>query len=238
MQILDAPLSPNEYQTGHADDSEKWEMLYPLLHARVARWVCSTRIPLWTYQRKEVIEDIVQDALLRTVAYMRRAERGEARMVDSLESMSIVTAYHCYVDSLRRDRHLIPLSQEADASTEYLVSLGSIELQEQEQESPLDRATEAVYSEDLFTQVAHEVAHFPLKQRDALLIDLANRMYFDPYCLTPLQQAFADAGIHLQEYRRPLPTDRMVRARHAAHLSLAYKRLAALSNVRLWSFVA
>src|SRR5260370_17014256 len=83
---------------------EEWERLYPLLHARVARWVYTSSIPLWMKQREAIIEDIVGDTILKTFAYTKRAERGEAREVDSLESISTVTAYHCYVDAHRRDQ--------------------------------------------------------------------------------------------------------------------------------------
>ena len=46
-----------------------------------------------------------------------------------------------------------------------------------------------IYQEGLFKLVAREVNAFPDKQRQAILIDLANCMSFDTQ-LTPLQKAF------------------------------------------------
>lgn len=82
-------------------------------------------------------------------------------------------------------------------------------------------------NEQVLEWIAHEIVHFPLKQRQAILIDLANRMHFgaEP---TPLQTAFLQVGIDLQEYRLSLPTDPIERSRHASLLSYAYKRLGQL----------
>jgi len=64
-----------------------------------------------------------------------------------------------------------------------------------------------------------------VKQRKALLIDLANRMAFDTE-LTPLQKAFRAEGMDLRTYQCPPPTNPAERARHIALASLAYKRIA------------
>jgi hypothetical protein len=62
------------------------------------------------------------------------------------------------------------------------------------------------------------------KQRIALLIDLANRMDFDVRP-TPLQKAFLEVGIRLQDYQQPIPKVPVERSRHASNTSLAYKRI-------------
>ena len=88
---------------------------------------------------------------------------------------------------------------------------------------------ERLYEAWLFSEVAKEIAMFPLKMRQALLIDLAWRLeqfgefYGDP---TPLRQAFLDEGIHLEEFLDLLPTDPAARARHSSLVSLGYKRIA------------
>ncbi len=87
------------------------------------------------------------------------------------------------------------------------------------------------YQEQLLTQVAREIANFPKKQRKALLIDLANRMYFDKQP-TPLQKAFLEAGIQLEQYRQPLPKDIQERNQHASLLNHANKRIAQLPCVQ------
>ena len=78
----------------------------------------------------------------------------------------------------------------------------------------------------LFTQIAHVVARFPDGTRTALLIDLANRMYFEDGQPTALQLAFLNAGIRLQDYQDLLPEDPAAKSRHASLLTVAYKRLA------------
>jgi len=209
---------------------EDWEKLYPHLLSRVSHWVRSSHVPLWRRQYDTVIDDIVQDALLRTVCYARRAERGEVRMIESLEHVSSVIAYRCYVDTLRRDRRVLPLFPDSYEPVAQVDSWNYHDLCEQ--------AINNIYRELLFMKAAQWIVSFPDKQRTALLVDLANRMCFDPLCPTPLQQAFIAVDIRLQEYRRPLSIDPVERARHAAHLSLAYKRIANLAYLQQYTIVA
>jgi DNA-directed RNA polymerase specialized sigma24 family protein len=211
-------------------NEEVWEDLYPLLHTRVTTWVFSSRLPLWMRQRNEIVEDIVQDALLKTFAFTKRVERGEACITDSLERICTVTAYHCYVDVLRRDRRLQPLLPEFEEPAGPPVSIVDTD--------PSELAIDNIYYELIFIQAARWIAALPEKQRAALLTDLANRMYFDPFHTTPLQDALAAVGIEMRDYQKPLPEDKQARARHAAHLSLAYKRLAFHAYVQRYAFVA
>ena len=203
---------------------EEWENLYPLLHSWVARWVCTSRIPLWTRQRNAVIDDIVGEAILKIVAYAKRAARGEVPEIDSLESICAVTAYHCYVDAHRRDQRMLPLMPEYEEPVGTSITRIDID--------PLEQAIDNIHDELVFIQAARWIVNFPDNQRTALLIDLANRMYFDPFQPTPLQEALASVGIDMRDYNKPLPFDKQARARHAAHLSLAYKRLALLAYLQ------
>jgi len=216
--------------SGYGFKDEEWENLYPLLHARIARWVCTSRSPLWARQRHEIIEDIVGEAMVRIVAYAKRAECGNARVIDSLEKISAVTAYHCYVDAFRRDRNVVPLMQDAQEPGEYVIRGFDVD--------PSELAIENIHRELLFIQAARWIANLPDKQRTALLTDLANRMYFDPFQSTPLQEALESVGIDILDYMKPLPKDKQARARHAAHLSLAYKRLALLAYMQRYTLVA
>lgn len=216
--------------SGYGFKDEEWENLYPLLHARIARWVCTSRSPSWARQRHEIIEDIVGEAMVRIVAYAKRAECGNARVIDSLEKISAVTAYHCYVDAFRRDRNVVPLMQDAQEPGEYVIRGFDVD--------PSELAIENIHRELLFIQAARWIANLPDKQRTALLTDLANRMYFDPFQSTPLQEALASVGIDMLDYMKPLPEDKQARARHAAHLSLAYKRLALLAYMQRYTLVA
>ena len=211
-------------------NEEVWEHLYQLLHTRVATWVFSSHLPLWGKQRKEIIEDIVQDALLKTFVYTQRVERGEARIIVSLERICVVIAYHCYVDAHRHDRRLQPLLPELEEPAGVAVCMVDVD--------PSELAIDNIHYELVFMMAARWIADLPEKQRAALLTDLANRMYFDPFHSTPLQDALASVGIEMREYQQPLPEDKQARARHAAHLSLAYKRLAFHAYLQRYALVA
>jgi hypothetical protein len=215
---------------GQLFSEEDWGNLYLILKPCVAHWVSTSYVPLWTRQRESIIEDLVQETLLKTVAYARRAASGLVRIIDSLENISVTIAYHCFVDLRRRDLHVLPLIQDYPESVEYEVTWLDEDLSEQ--------AIDNVHRELLFIQAARWIVTFPDKQRTALLTDLANRMYFDPFQPTPLQEALASVGIDMRDYNKPLPFDKQARARHAAHLSLAYKRLALLAYMQRYTLVA
>ncbi|MBA2682424.1 MAG: sigma-70 family RNA polymerase sigma factor [Ktedonobacteraceae bacterium] len=206
------------------DSNTPWERLYRALRIPVTYWVSSASISSWSRQRDDIITDIVQEAIIRTLKYSRRAERGEAAPIDSLEHLGVMIAYNCFRDLWRRDRCLLYIIQQRYEATQV-------------RDDQLDIALDNVLQEALFVRLAHEIVKFPDKQRHALLMDLANRMYFGKRP-TPLQQAFLEAGIHLQRYQLPLPTGPAERNRYSSLLNLAYKRLAKLAYGQLCSLVA
>lgn len=215
---------------GQLFSEEDWGNLYLILKPRIANWVYTSRVPSWTRQRDSIIDDLVQETLVKTVAYAKRAASGSVRVIDSLEHMSATIAYHCFIDLRRRDLRLLPLIQDQSESVGYEVD----ELDEDLSEL----ATNNVHHERLFIKAARWIADLPDKQRAALLIDLANRMYLDPFELTPLQEALASLGINMRDFQKPLPQDKQARANHAAHLSLAYKRIAELFYLHRYTLVA
>ena len=214
---------------GQVFSDKDWENLYLILRPRIANWVFSSRLPLWSKQSNEIIEDITQDALLKTFAYTLRGARGEVRIIESLERISTVTAYHCYVDALRHDRRLQPLPSELE---EVGIPASLVDT------DPAELAIDNIHYELVFVMAARWIADLPEKQRAALLTDLANRMYFDPFESTPLQDAMAAVGIEMRAYQKPLPCNKQARANHAAHLSLAYKRLAFLAYMQRYALAA
>lgn len=200
-----------------------WKELYPLLRASVRKLVYSFHVSSWRGQEADLIEDIVQETARRLVERSRKALAGEATPISSLKQMMLMIAQNYCKDLWRRDHrllHMLPYDYTPE------VRVGSAEYVH-----PLDAVTENVYQEWLFTLIAHEVVDFPDKQRTVLLIDLANRMAFDEQP-TPLQQAFLEKGIQLQQYRQPLPADPQERSRHTSLLNHAYKRVARLPCVQ------
>jgi hypothetical protein len=65
----------------------------------------------------------------------------------------------------------------------------------------------------------------PDRQRTALLIDLANRLHFEAQPAQVLQRALLKAGLRLQDYQRPLPSNPKERRGHEALLRLAYRQI-------------
>lgn len=201
------------------------EELYAELRTLVRYLVGCARVPSWEGQQSDIVEDIVQETMRRLLERVRKGESGEKPPVQSLKHMMIAIAQNHCRDLRRRDCRLSRWQ-----TTDIEPSLPRSYVGPAEPAPLLDAVTETVYHERLFGLVAQEVEQFPNKQRTALLVDLANLMHFDE-APTPLQAAFARAGIQLQQYQQQLPEDPRDRSRHTSLLSHAYKRVAHLRSV-------
>ncbi len=154
---------------------------------------------------------------------LQKASRGEAEPVYHLERMAIATAYNYCKDMRRRDKRLYRTSNDVCVLTTASFPV-----------DPSEQATEQAYQEVLFILLAQEIARFPVQQKRALLTELANRMCFETE-LSPLQRAFACAGISLQEYRQTQSTDPRQKCKDAALLHCAYKRIANLTSLQKYT---
>ncbi len=210
-----------------------WHTLYTLLYSLIKRQVYAFRVPSWCGQENDIVDDIVQEAMRRVLERIQRAELGQEAPVSSVEHMIVVIARNYCRDLRRRDKRLIHASAQESLSAELV--LDSVQMQNVLDLS--EEATEQVYQEALFMQLAQEVAQFPNKQREALLVDLANRMSFEEQP-TALQKAFLHAGIQLQDYQRTTPENVKQRARQVALLHHAYKRVAQLPQIHCHAEVA
>jgi DNA-directed RNA polymerase specialized sigma24 family protein len=204
------------------NEDSTWGTVYPKLRPFVRYLVNSFKVPSWYGQEEDIIEDIVQETTRRLLERARKAQNGEAAAIRSLQHMMVTIAYNYYRDLKRRDRRLFRVPAYSSLCHVYDSSAES---------HLLEVVVDKVYQERLFTLITREVQYFPDKQREALLIDLANRMSFDTRP-TPLQAAFLKVGIELQQYQRPLPTDPKERSRHVSLLTHAYKRIAHLPCVQ------
>lgn len=202
------------------NDEASWNEFYTSLRTLARYLVYSHRVSLWCGQEEDLIEDIVQETVRRLLERMRKAERGDAPSICSLKRMMMVIAQNYCRDLRRSDRRLFHFPEQDDEA-EALVST-------QEQTYTSDEVTERLYQEWVLTAVAHKVARFPEKQREAILMDLANHMSFDGHP-TPLQKAFLEVGIQLEQYRKPLPANLQERGRYLSLRSLAYKRVAQIN---------
>lgn len=204
-----------------------WAGHYPRLLSLARRFVYMYRIQCWRGQEEDLAEDVVQETLRRTIERIHKAERGEAPPIDSLERMMVIIARNYVLDMIRHEYCVIRISPD-DSAHEMGTNVNNLA-------SLSETATENVYHEWLFLQIAYEISQMPCKQRRALLIDLANRISFSTQ-RTPLQTAFLTVDIDLREYQQSLLENVIERARHSSLVSLAYKRIAQI--VRLHQYIS
>ena len=218
VQVSTQPAQPD-------NSSISWEDLYTFLSILVKRAVYSLRIAPWYGQEGDIIDDIVQQTMLRLLEQQRKIAQGQAQPIAQIDRMAAVIAFNFCRDMRRKDRRIVHselLSSPHEA--EQLVNNKESEL------SP-DDMVEVVYQEALFHLLAQEIRQFPTKQREALLIDLANYMCFE-HEPTSLQAAFQHEGISLRDYQKILPRDARERGRHTTLVYCAYKRVTHLASVQ------
>lgn len=199
-----------------------WATLYQSLLPPVKRWVYAANMLSWANQEIDVAWDIVLTAVKKTYEFVLRAQQERIPIV-SLERLSIVIAKNYFHDLRRKDSRLLHFDTSDSSQGEESLT--------REEDDFSETVNDRMYEEWVLMRAAQEIASFPARMRTAVLIDIARRMDFDETEAnpTPLQRAFLDAGIRLQEYRGLLPTDPVARARISSLASLAYKRLARLA---------
>jgi DNA-directed RNA polymerase specialized sigma24 family protein len=196
-----------------------WHHIYCLLFLVVKGWVYSANVPSWLAQCDDIIADIVQETIVRTLKRIHRGNCGELPPVRTVENLCMKIARNCFIDMIRHDQRLLPITYKVpDCPHEVLYTYDTVDFS--------DVAIENVYTSSLFGLVVSVIVDFPPKLRTAILVDLAFRMSFkgEP---TPLQEAFQQAGIDLEEYSHQVPCDAIMRSRHASLVSLAYKKISA-----------
>jgi len=203
-----------------------WHCIYCRLVRTVKTWVHSAKVATWQTQREDIVADIVQEAIVRSLRRIERGNSGERPPVRCVESMCMRIAHNCFIDMIRRDQRLLPIIDDVAESFQKNLFIAA-----GQEENFANVAEENVFTASLFEMIVAEAIKFPPKLRTALFIDLACRMSFkgEP---TPLQQAFLRAGIALNEYKQQAPRDPVERSRHASLTSLAYKRLRESESVQ------
>jgi DNA-directed RNA polymerase specialized sigma24 family protein len=209
-----------EYQ---ASSDTKWHTLYRQLAVIVTRWVRSTNLPTWKAQREDIIDEIVQETMVRALKRIRRGEDGELLPVYSVEGLCVRIAYNIFIDMVRRDRRLVPMASVSWNDMPYDVPADG--------EDYSQVSVENVYTASLFGQVAVAIQAFPSKLRAALIIDLVSRMSFNGEA-TPLQEALLSAGVDLERYRGQRSSDPVTRGRQTSLASLGYKKIGTLACIQ------
>jgi DNA-directed RNA polymerase specialized sigma24 family protein len=205
-----------------------WRELYPSLLSFARSLVFSFRVSSWRGQEEDIVQDIVQETTRRLIERLQKAERGERTQVQSLQAMMFTIAQNYCRDLRRRDIRLTRIDFD-DPTASWNG--------EDDQTCLVDVAIENAFLESLFLLIAWEIARFPPKLGQALLIDLVSRMSFDAEP-TKLQEAFLKVGIQLRDYQNCVPHQPRDRRNHAALLYYAYKRIAQLPSVQEYSVEA
>lgn len=199
----------------HTVSDQVWGELYSALRPYILSWVYSSGVASWHGQEHDIADDILQEAVIRTLKYTKLVENGNGSPIHSMTCFGRTVAHNHFRDLRRRDLRLLRPSQDGD--TIFLPSIG-------DEIDPSEVALESLMRISVLMALARMIVDFPSKQRTALLIDLANHADLSEED-NQLQTAFASVGIDLRDYRRVLPNDPLERSRHAASLSMAYKRL-------------
>ncbi len=217
-----------DLQRDDARSEAIWKELYPSLLSFARYFVFSLNVSSWYGQEEDIIQDVAQETVRRLLECLQKAERGERPPIQSLKSMMIVIAQNYCRDMNRHDRRI---SRTAFGTPE------APDHEENDLATLTDVVVENVFQESLFLLLAQEIARFPRKLGQALLIDLASRMAFEEEPTT-LQRAFLEVGIQLQDYQNRLSDHPRDRKNHAALLHYAYKRIAQLRLAQEYAYYA
>lgn len=198
-------------------NEQLWSLLYAALGSTIRGWVYSSKVPSWRGQEQDLAEDILQETVVRIFCYAQQAEQEEVQEIRHITRFGKTIAYRHFVDLRRKALNLTCLETIDGAERGALVPPMA-------SDDPAEEVIECLWLASLFMAVGIIIASFPKGQRTALLVDLAKRV--DPLeNESPLQSAFSQAGIKLQDYLQYLPRTQQERARQTALLSVAYRRL-------------
>jgi|SRR6266487_1672976 len=198
-----------------------WKRLYHQLRPFITKFVYGHRFSLSKGQENDIVEDLLQEAVIHIFKYMKRVAEGLVAPIDSLERFGYTTALNVCRDWWRKERHgLLCLSLDDGVPEDVLNRAWTL--------NPEEVALNLVYQEWIFMKAARDIARFPRKTRQALLIELAERTFFDDEP-TPLQKAFLQLGIRLADYQKLKPTDPKLRRRHNSLANHAFNRLRTFS---------
>ncbi len=202
---------------------EYWHTFYRQITVVVTRWMHSANLPTWKAQREDIIDEIVQETMIKALKRIRRGESGELSPVYSVEGLCVRIAYNIFIDMVRHDRRLVPMASESWDDMPRDVPDDGKDYSE--------IAVDNVYYANLFGQVAVAIQAFPPKLRAALIIDLVSRMSFEGEA-SALQQALLSAGVDLEQYRGQRSSDPVVRSRQTSLASLGFKKISTLACIQ------
>ncbi|GAC1368294.1 MAG: hypothetical protein NVS2B12_34650 [Ktedonobacteraceae bacterium] len=215
MAICQPYSNTTDYYTA---SDHVWYELYNALRPYILGWVYSSGVSSWHGQENDIADDILQEAVIRTLKYTKLVECGRGLPIKSMTCFGRTVAHNHFRDLRRRELRLVrPTIQDGTEAILFFVA-------QDEEEDPADIALDRLMRISMLMTLARIIVDFPLKQRTALLIDLANHADLNED-QSNLHRAFLEVGIELRDYCCKPSSDPLERSRHAASLSMAYKRL-------------
>lgn len=190
-----------------------WKNLYEKLRKPVTSFVHRYKISLWIGQEDDIIDDIIQETVMRLHKRFLTAP-DEVHSIQNMEAFACIIAQHYCLDLRRKEKRLSRLPQEGN----------EVEMCAYHSDDELTQLLDAMTRQSILIDAARIIINIPNKQRRAMLVDLARLNDFAE-TPTPIEQAFAEVGIQLGEYRHLLPQSQPERSRHNALISLGYRRL-------------
>jgi DNA-directed RNA polymerase specialized sigma24 family protein len=203
-------------ESAQSHQEQEWSELYTWLLALVKRWVYYADVPTWRKQHREISEDIVQEAIVRTYLYHQQATSDKSRPITSLKAFSTTTARNYFQDRRRKEQRLALMTQNDIGMTNIRSECYATD--------PAQIAVDQLILTETIDAAARNIASFPARQKQALLRDLANIADFTERP-TLLEQALAKEGIQLHDYHHLPLRNPIERQRHSSLLTIAYKRL-------------
>jgi len=214
---------PNEfdYDKDAICSEATWKKLYHKLRPFIRKFVYGRRFSLSKGQENDVVEDLLQEAVIRIFKYTKRVAEGRVAPIDSIERFAYIITLNVCRDWWRKQRRMQLYQSLDDGVLEDTLSRAWVLNAE-------EVALNLVYQEGIFMKAARDIARFPQKTRRALLIELAECTSFDVEP-TPLQKAFLQQGIRLADYQGLKPADPKLRSRHNSLANQAFNRVKTFS---------
>ena len=196
--------------------AQEWNDLEVALRPYIQKCVYALHTARWLGAEKEIAEDVLSETMLRVIQYTRLHANDTNFRTRSIEALCKTIAKRYLLDLRRKDKHLIA---SLDTTMHFIV--------EEKSEMADDPAEYVTKGMDMYSKIlliAQAVKDFPQKQKEAMLIHLANMTDFDDEQPGLLERAMWSVDISLREYRREINTP-VLRSRHTALVCLAYKQL-------------
>ena len=197
---------------------EEWQTLSKTLLAYIKNYLYTLSIVHWHGNEVDLAEDVLQETYVRALQFTHKNTTHEsAPSINNFEAFCKTVAQRYILDLRRRDKRLVASIDDDHFTITHASALLS--------DDPVELAIEHIDVYSSMIMFSQAILRLPEVQRTSILVDLAQKTDFDDECPSPLEVAMTFVGIPLRLYNRNLPSDPVLRSRHNASLSIAYRRL-------------